>query len=407
MKISRYLQIALLASLMIAASTFGAIQSVHAISNTPTFVLGVSNLQDPLILDLQNLTSSLTLLPSVSSLSLVGTSSILYVDGNWLASTSSINPTILSSVVAEVLAGVPTVTVRGDTTLLSRSISGLFQWHVPGLNLISQGLRVTGSTPDGTRISSMLQVLSGFDYAVQTEFDWANNLLSQGPTGAIAPANLHSLAKTATTSANTSSPQPHWELTAFVRFDTGNGYSPEGRIISTFTVYDLDNSGSTKYGWYNLFFNQTIMPGIMIYNSPWRTSDQVSLVHVGNTTSTALVDHGPASTSSSGPFVVSYSTGVTTGILGANVTASQSQSYPLKHANVTDTSQPPDVGWDHTVDARTSAGTLTFQVIPGVTVRWLLSSSPNISLGVATTFAELSGNSLSGATTITYGMFPG
>lgn len=147
MQISRYLQTALVASLMIAASTFGAIPSVHAISSTPTFVLGVSNLQDPLILDLQNLTSSLTLLPSVSGLSLVGTNSILYVDGTWLASTASLNPTIFSTVVAEVLAGVPTVTIRGDTTLLSRSISGLFQWHVPGLTLISQGLRITGSTP--------------------------------------------------------------------------------------------------------------------------------------------------------------------------------------------------------------------------------------------------------------------
>jgi hypothetical protein len=213
--------------------------------------------------------------------------------------------------------------------------------------------------------------------------------------------------RTITSSASTSTPQPYWELTAFVRFDTGNGYSPEGRIISTFTVYELENSGSTHYGWYNLFFNQTIMPGIMIYKSPWRTSDQVSLVHVGNTTSTALVNHGPASVINSGPFVVSYSVGVTAGALGANVTASQSQSYPMKHTNVTDTSQPPDVGWDHAIDARTSAGTLTFQVIPGVTVRWLLSSNPNVSLGVATTFAELSGNSIGGTTTIKYGMFPG
>jgi hypothetical protein len=169
----------------------------------------------------------------------------------------------------------------------------------------------------------------------------------------------------------------------------------------------LNNSGSAKYTWYNLFFNQTIMPGIMIYNSPWRTSNQYALVHDQNTTSTTLVDHGPKNVNNAGPFVISYSIGTYVGFLNATVTASQSQSYALKNTNVTDTSQSPDVSWRHDITSRTSSGTLTFQVIPGVTIRHLQGSQANITLGVATTFVQLQGNTLVGSQTITYGMFPG
>ncbi len=409
-RLPRSIQAVLLASLVVAVSGFTPVRSVAAISSTPTYVLGVSNLQDPLIVDLQNLTSSLTVLGSVSGLSLVSANSILYVDGSWLASVSSLDPTILSLIDAKVLAGVPTVTVRGSTTLLSSSISRLIQWHVPGLTLISEGLRVAGSLPDGTKISSMLQVVSGFDSAVQEEFNWANNLLGQASAGAILPAisptTSHSIGgRVIAASSNTTTAQPYWQLASFLRFD--NPFPPYGRLISTFTAYQLENSGSSHYGWYNLFFNQTIMPGIMIYNTDWRTSNQYQLIHVLNTTSTALVDHGPTNVNNAGPFVVSYSTGVTAGVLAANVTSAQSQSYALKNTNVTDTSQPPDVSWVHAINSRTSAGTLTFTVTPGVTIRYLLTSGPNLELGVATTFVELSGNSIVGSKTITYGMFPG
>ncbi len=407
MRLSRYFQAAFLASIVLAVAVFGPVRPVLAVSNTPTFVLGVTNPTDPLTVDLQNLTSSLTVLGSVSSLSLVSANSILFIDGSWLATQYSLTPTVLSVIATKVMAGIPTVTVRGNPTLLSSSISGLLEWHAQGLPLISEGLSVTGSLPDGTKISSVLQVISGFDYAVQAEFSWANNLLAQAAAGIIAPAILHSTGtKMISASTNATTAQPYWEHATTFRIDTGNGYSPYGRIISTFVAYQLENSGSSKYGWYNLFFNQTIQPGIMIYNSDWRTAREYQIIHVLNSTSTMLVDHGPNGVINAGPFVVNYNTGLYAGLFGAVVNSTQSQSYALKHTNVTDASQPPDVSWIHTIDARTTAGTLTFQVIPGSTTRYLLGSKVDIELGVSTTFVELQGNSLVGSTTLSYGVFP-
>src|SRR5207245_2092194 len=97
--------------------------------------------------------------------------------------------------------------------------------------------------------------------------------------------------------------------------------------------YKLENSNSSNYIWCNVFFNQTIQPGIMIYNSPWRTSNQYSLVHDQNTTTTLIVSHGPANVYNAGPFIVSYNIGVTAGVLNATVTSTQTMSYNLNHTN--------------------------------------------------------------------------
>jgi hypothetical protein len=399
MKLSKPLQAITLAAIVVAISGM-PIHQAAGLSTTPVYVLGVTNPQDPLILDLQNLTTSVTILNSLSGLSLVGSNSILFVDGNWLASAYYLFPTIVSMIDAKVQAGVPTVTIRGSTTLVSSSITGLLDWHDTSLPLISEGLRIVGTTPNGNKIFSMQQVVSGFDYAVQTEFNWANGLITQGPSG-IQPAVRRITASVAT---------PYWEFTGFLSFSTGNNFAPYGRVTTTFSIYELENSGSTKYVWFNLFLNQTVQPGIMIYNSnsTWRTSDVVQHEHVFNTTSTLIVDHGPANLSNAGPFTVNYNIGVYNGTFNSNVTSTQSMSYNLKHTNVTDTSSiPTDASWDHSVDPRSSSGTLTLQVVPGCTVRYLSNVNPAVQFFAAITFVQLQGTNIAGTKTITFGMSPG
>ncbi len=408
-RLSRYSRPVLLSSLIMVVAFLGPIRPTHALSSTPTYVLGVTNPLDPLIIDLQNLTSSVTLLSSTSSLSLVGANSILFVDGSWLATQYSLDPTVLSLLVAEALAGVPTVTIRGNAALLSTSISGVYRWHDPSLPLLSEGIRVAGTLPDGTRISTILQIVSGFDYAVQAEFTWANSQLTQTATGAVTPLTTQSR-RMVTSSANTTTTTnpPYWQTNGFLTVNTGDYFYPYGRIITTVQADYLKNSGSGQYFWDNVFLNQTIQPGIMIYNSPWRTSTQNALFHDLNTTSIYLVDHGPKNVINSGPFVVSYDIGVYAGVLGGVVNSTESRSYNLKHTNVTDTSQYPDVSMLHTIDARTSAGTLTFTVIPGCTIRYLTGSTGSqLQIGIATTFVELQGGSIVGSKTTTVGMFPG
>src|SRR5713101_1287848 len=109
---------------LIAALSIHPLGPVRGASNTPVYVLGVSNPTDPLIIDLQSLTSSVTILPGVSSLTLVGGNSILFVDGQWLQTVSSLDPTILSLVASKALNAIPTIVVRGSPSLLADSISG-------------------------------------------------------------------------------------------------------------------------------------------------------------------------------------------------------------------------------------------------------------------------------------------
>ena len=146
-----------------------------ATSNTPTYVLGVSDPTDPLVIDLQSLTSSVTTLPGISSLTLVGANSILFVDGQWRQTVSSLDPTVLSVVADKALNGIPTIVIRGTPSILADSISGLVNTRALGLPLISDGVQVFGTLLDGTREAMVLQVLAGFDYAVQAEFSWDNN----------------------------------------------------------------------------------------------------------------------------------------------------------------------------------------------------------------------------------------
>src|SRR5713101_9118513 len=152
---------------------------VKAASSTPVYVLGVSNPTDPLIIDLQSLTSSATILTSVTGLTTLSTSSILYIDGSWLATVSSLDPTVIPTIDQTVLAGLPAVVVRGHPSILVASISGLMKLQNPGLPLIAEGVHVIGTLADGTKQGTLLRVISGFDYSVAAEFQWANQQIAQ------------------------------------------------------------------------------------------------------------------------------------------------------------------------------------------------------------------------------------
>jgi hypothetical protein len=409
MKLSRAIETLLLAAVVIVSVSIYPLRPVGAISNTPTYVLGVSNPLDPLILDLKNLTSSVTILPSPSSLSLLSANSILFVDGAWLSSASSLDPTILSLLVGTVLQGVPTVTVRGNAALIADSVSGLLKWHPQSLPLISEGLFVAGTLPDGSRRSAILQVITGFDYAVQNEFNWAQQQISNTatlfPSTAPLSTSLNARKLSVTPQANASAtPAPYWLSLGYFSISTGNYFYPYGIVTTTSEVYILKNSGSTAYTWYNFFLNQTVQPGISAFKNDWRTDILNSLVHITNTTSNMIVSHGPIGTINAGPFTESYTIGVTAGSQNATVTSSQTQTYSLKNTNVTDTSHPPDVSWIHNINTRTSSGTLTFQVIPGWTDRIIQGSGsrPSFQLFFATTFAELQGNNVANTQTETF-----
>jgi len=141
-----FLYASLLIALAFAGLSANQIPRAAAQSSTPTYVLGVSNPLDPLIVDLQSQTSSLTILSGVSGLSLLGPGSILFIDGAWLQSVSSLDPTILPALDTTVLTGVPSVVVRGTPTILQNSISGLIKGQVPNLPLIAEGLKTVSYT---------------------------------------------------------------------------------------------------------------------------------------------------------------------------------------------------------------------------------------------------------------------
>jgi hypothetical protein len=372
-------------------------------SNTPTYVLGVSSPTDPLIVDLQSLTSSVTILPGISSIGLVGANSILFVDGQWLQTASSLDPTLLTLVASKALNAIPTIVIRGSASLLADSISGLLKTRALGLPLISDGVQIFGTLPDGTRQAMVLQVLAGFDYAVQAEFNWAQQLLSHPSATALAPlastltspASGKTQGTSKTVSATTTSAGSSFTLIGKFVTSTGDQYMPVGRFSYNFTIFKLQNSGSSSFKWYNFFFNETLQPGISIYNSGWRTAQELDHINVGNQNSNLFVNHGPQTFGTIGPSSVTYTIGVTNGTLGALTTANQTQSYSLKNTKVTDLSQNGfNVGWQHDIDSRTDAGKLTFSIIPGWTERITSDGQIDINGSFTTTFNRIIGGNM-------------
>ena len=395
---------------MILAFMAYPLPSVLATSNTPTYVLGVSNPTDPLIIDLQGLTSSVTVLPGVSSLTLVGGNSILFVDGAWLQSVSSIDPTVLSLVAQEALKAVPTVVVRGTPSLVADSISGLVTTKVPSLPLISEGVQVIGTLPDGTRQGNTFQVIAGFDYAIQAEFTWAQQLLSQTKLSATStPLQAKVRTSTFVTPAATSSGSvASFAFAGSAKTDTGDMFAPVARVSYNFTIFELQNSRSSSYRWFNFFANETLQPGIVIYNSNWRTTEEVDHVVLNNQTSNLLVDHGPQLFSTSGGSILTYTIGTQSGVLNAATTTNQTQSYFLKNTQVTDitTNSTSNIGWDHQINSRTSAGKLTFSIIPGWTDR--ITTQGRIDLrGAFTSFFNNLSTNTSNSTTLSFSIFGG
>jgi hypothetical protein len=333
-------------------------------------------------------------LPAVSSLSVVGGNSILFVDGSWLALASSLDPTVLTLVQQKVLSGVPTVAIRGNPGLLDGSLSRLFQVRLPDLPLLANGVRVLGTLSDGTILGSSLLVVAGFDYAVQAEFHWAEGQLYQTSSSPLLRAATHIVSSTASAVANTTGIS--WRFIAGATFDTGDHFSPMGRVVSTVSIFRLENSMTTSYRWFNLFVNQTIIPGIVSFgNSTWRVSSEHDHFFPNNSGSELLVSHGPnGNLTSASSSIVSYSIGVSAGVSGAVVNASQSKSYSISHTAVTDLSNATDVMINHNIDDRTAAGKLVFQIIPGTTLRVVQKQSISITGIFTTTFEELMGSSV-------------
>ncbi len=366
---------------IVVAMSIRPLGPVKATSNTPVYVLGVSSPLDPLIVDLQNLTPSVTILTSITGLATLNTGSILYIDGSWLATVSSLDPTVIPTIDQTVLAGIPAILVRGDPSILVNSISGLMKLQNPGLPLIAEGVHVIGTLASGTDQGALFRVISGFDYSVAAEFQWANQQIAQ--LGA--PTTFAPLA----TSAQNSNPAlitqdgtgPFWQFILQAKTDTSDNFKPFGQVITTFTVFELQNSGSTSFKWFNIFSNQTMIPGIVAFNSNYRNYVETAFSQPNDQYNT-YVSNGPPSQLNTGSTTLSYS-------IGAQNTT-QSMSYILKNTNVTNTSNPPNVSWTHTIQGQTAAGKIILQVIPGWTDRVVQTQPLNISGNVTVTFATFS-----------------
>jgi hypothetical protein len=341
--------------------------SVRATSNTAVYVLGVSNPTDPLIIDLQSLTSSVTLLTSAGSLATLSAGSILYVDGSWLSSASSQDPTIIPTIVQTILTGLPTIEVRGDPSILANSVSGLVKFQNPGLPLIAEGVHISATLPGGLQQGELLRIISGFDYSVAAEFQWATSQIAQPSLPALASPLVKAGSRVNPTAPTLSNSSPFWQLILQASTDTGNQFSPFGQVVTTFSIYQLQNSGSTSSKWFDIFTNQTVTPGIVAFNSNYRNYQEITSAHPNDQTTNIFVNNGPPSQISSGPTTVSYSIGTIAGQFNDTVTSTQAMSYALKSANVTNTSASPAVGWIHTINGGTSAGKLILQFIPGWT----------------------------------------
>ena len=382
--------------LAFAALSASQFPRAAAQSTTPTYVLGVSSPLDPLVVDLQSQTSSLTILSGVSGLSLLGPGSVLFIDGAWLQSVSSLDPTILPLLDSTVLNGVPSVVVRGTPTILQNSISGLIKGNVPNLPLIAEGLKVFGTLPSGTQQGAALQVIAGFDYAVNAEFTWAQQHLTNAIPLTFSPLSTSATpsAKTSTNGvvlAATSSPTGSWAFVLQLTTDTGTQFKPMAEIISTFTIFSFQNNGPSNYKWYNFFANQTLIPGSVCCNSAWRNFSENDTVNVNPNTNT-IVSHGPTSLITSGPTTVTYTIGVAPSTSAASVTANQTQTYMLKNTNVTDTTRSTSqVGWIHNIDSRSSSGKLSFSVIPGWTDQIPANQGIDLHGTFTSTFVTLSG----------------
>lgn len=384
----------LLIALALAAISAGQIHLAAAQSSTPTYVLGVTSPFDPLVLDLQSQTSSVTLLSGVSGLSLLGPGSILFIDGSWLQTVSSLDPTILPLLGATVHNGVPSVVVRGSPTILQNSISGLIKGQVPNLPLIAEGLKIFNTLPDGTQQAAALQVIAGFDYAVSAEFNWAQQYLTNAIPSTHSPLSANVKSTSSVTPSVTSSPPSSWAFVLQLTTDTGTQFQQAGQemaeIISTFTIYSLQNSGSTSFKWYNFFANQTLIPGSSMSNSnPWRNFSENDTINV-NPGTNAIINHGPTSLVTNGPTTVTYTIGVNSGFSNAAVTANQTQSYMLKNTNVADSAQSTYlVGWVHSIDPRSSSGKLPVSIIPGWTDRIPMNQTIDLHGTFTSTFVTL------------------
>jgi hypothetical protein len=393
---------------LIVAINIHPLAPVRGASSTPVYVLGVTNPTDPLIIDLKNLTSSVTILNSVAGLTTLNQGSILYIDGSWLTNAASLNPTLIPTIVQTVLTGVPTVVVRGDPSILPNSISGLMKYDNPGLPLIAEGVHITGTLTGGLRQGALLRIISGFDYSVAAEFQWATQQIPR--TSSLPALTPNGIRENARTTVTQTTAGPYWLLILQASTDTSTNFQPYGQVITTFSLYQLQNSGSTSSKWFNIFTNQTMIPGVVAFGSSYRNYLETTSATPNDQNTNIFVSNGPASQISSGPTILTYSIGSIAGTSNATITSTQTMSYSLKNANVTNTSSPPNVGWMHTINGGTSAGKLSLQFIPGWTDEVSQNHSLNINGNLAATFATFT-NSMTptstAATNVSFQIFGG
>src|SRR5438093_13544216 len=167
--------------------------------------------------------------------------------------------------------------------------------EVTGLRLISDVVQIIGTLPDGCRDANMFHVIAGFDYASQADFPWAQQLLPQTSLSPILTNPLmNGRGSISATSPNTVSGSPaFFAFAGSAKTSTGDYFAPVARVSYNFTIFALQNSGSSRYRWFNFFANETLQPGISTYSSNWRTAEEVDHVALNNLTSNLLVDHGP------------------------------------------------------------------------------------------------------------------
>jgi hypothetical protein len=246
----------------------------------------------------------------------------------------------MPAVVQTVLTGVPSVVVRADPSILANSVSGLMKFGNPGLLLIAEGVHLTGALTGGIQQGALLRVISGFDYSVAAEFQWATQQISQSsPLPVLAPLSEEQTTRpTTVTQAPTG---PYWLLLLQASTDTSDHFAPYGQVTTTFSIYKLQNSGSTSSKWFDIFTNQTVTPGAVAFGSNYRNYLDTSNAHPNNKTTNIFVSNGPASQVSSGPNTVTYSIGTFAGSFNDTVTSTQTMSYFLKNSNVTNTSTTP------------------------------------------------------------------
>src|SRR6267378_2344185 len=149
----------------------------------------------------------------------------------------------------------PTPDLRGSTSTR----------HPPRRNPTSNGTTSLGRI----RLRSPSRVHLGATASLSTKRN-AARVTNPVTPATTSPTTRGSSKSVSLTDTSTTSASSFTLIGKFVT-STGDFYAPVGRFSYNFTIFRLQNSGSSTYKWDNFLFNETLQPGISIYNSGWRT----------------------------------------------------------------------------------------------------------------------------------------